>query len=281
MDEASTSRPAARAETLRAAGAGTREQVLRRIVENGPITAAQIAEDLELTPAAVRRHLTALEEEQFIAGSEANISGRGRGRPARVYVVTDAAHRSLDAAYDDIARAALRFLSTRLGPEAVEEFAAQRAADLVATLAPQVEKAGPDPISRAVALAEALTDAGFAATARSVQGPVPAGSTSDDVATAGVQLCQGHCPVQTVAAEYQSLCDAEAAAFADLLGVHVQRLSTLAGGGHVCTTFVPAIRVHRSSGADVCRTSTPRAVRAHGSRTHSNHEIKDDERTPR
>ena len=56
---------------------------------------------------------------------------------------------------------------------------------------------------------------------------------------AQVQLCQGHCPVQHVAAEFPEFCDAETEAFSELLGVHVQRLATLAQGDHVCTTFVP------------------------------------------
>jgi predicted ArsR family transcriptional regulator len=45
--------------------------------------------------------------------------------------------------------------------------------------------------------------------------------------------------VQQVATEFPQLCEAETAAFSRLLGVHVQRLSTLAGGGHVCTTSIP------------------------------------------
>ena len=60
----------------------------------------------------------------------------------------------------------------------------------------------------------------------------------DDVVV-GLQLCQGHCPVQHVAAEFPELCEAETDAFSRLLGVHVQRLATLAQGDHVCTTFVP------------------------------------------
>jgi predicted ArsR family transcriptional regulator len=45
--------------------------------------------------------------------------------------------------------------------------------------------------------------------------------------------------VQDVAHEFPQLCEAEARAFSRMLGVHVQRLSTLAGGGHVCTTNIP------------------------------------------
>jgi hypothetical protein len=45
--------------------------------------------------------------------------------------------------------------------------------------------------------------------------------------------------VQHVAAEFPQFCEAETEAFSRLLGVHVQRLATLAHGDHVCTTFVP------------------------------------------
>jgi predicted ArsR family transcriptional regulator len=62
--------------------------------------------------------------------------------------------------------------------------------------------------------------------------------------------------VQHVAARFPQLCDAETEVFSRLLGVHVQRLATLAGGAHVCTTHVPA----RTTTADQTSTtsSTPR-----------------------
>ena len=45
--------------------------------------------------------------------------------------------------------------------------------------------------------------------------------------------------MQDAAREFPQFCDAETDAFSRLLGVHVQRLATLAHGDHVCTTFVP------------------------------------------
>jgi hypothetical protein len=42
-----------------------------------------------------------------------------------------------------------------------------------------------------------------------------------------------------VAREFPQLCVAETEAFSRLLGVHVQRLATLAHGEHVCTTHIP------------------------------------------
>ena len=75
----------------------------------------------------------------------------------------------------------------------------------------------------------ALTSEGYAASAHKV------GS--------GDQLCQHHCPVAHVAAEFPQLCEAETKAFERLLGTHVQRLATIARGDAVCTTHIPSTSV--------------------------------------
>jgi predicted ArsR family transcriptional regulator len=146
-------------------------------------------------------------------------------------VLTDAGHAAMTTAYDDLATSALRFLAEREGRAAVEAFAQARVADLERRYAPTMAAAGDDVRSRADALAEALSSDGYAASTRPVATGTPAAAT---------QLCQGHCPVQHVAKEFPELCEAETEAFSRLLGVHVQRLATLAHGEHVCTTHVPA-----------------------------------------
>lgn len=68
----------------------TRQRVARSILDNGPSTAAALAERLELTPAAVRRHLDQLLEEGAVEAREPrSLTGRGRGRPAKVFVLTE------------------------------------------------------------------------------------------------------------------------------------------------------------------------------------------------
>ena len=61
-----------------------------------------------------------------------------------------------------------------------------------------------------------------------------------------MQLCQHHCPVAHVAAEFPALCDAETAVISRLLGTHVQRLATLAHGDGVCTTHIPTTHIPNS-----------------------------------
>jgi predicted ArsR family transcriptional regulator len=220
-----------------ATDSGTRERVCREVLARGPVTASELADLLGVTPAAVRRHLDLLVADGLATtwdGDAPAAHRRGRGRPARRFVLTDAGHAAMATAYDDLAAAALQFLSEVAGEDAVRRFATTRAGSLAARYGPAVDAAGADPQDRAGALAGALSMDGYAATTR----PSPTGAASSK--DAGVQLCQGHCPVQHVAERFPQLCEAETAAFSELLGVHVQRLATLAGGAHVCTTHVPA-----------------------------------------
>lgn len=230
------------------ADGSTRTKVLRVVSAQGPISAADIAAALQLTPAAVRRHVDALLEQGAIVEHEQRTAGpRGRGRPARSYVISPAGHQALDAGYDSLAAQALRFLAAEGGHDAVARFAHLRAAGLAERYAGHVESQL-DPRSRTTALVAALTGDGYAATAR----PVALGPEGG---LHGIQLCQGHCPVQHVAEEFPELCEAETEVFSKLIGAHVQRLATLAGGDHVCTTFVPLAAVSQAAASDTSDTS--------------------------
>ncbi|ACQ80592.1 putative transcriptional regulator [Beutenbergia cavernae DSM 12333] len=209
--------------------ASTRERVRDLVLQRGPIEAARLADLLDLTPAGVRRHLGALEASGQIAVQAPPASAhRGRGRPPKRYVAALAAHDARPDASSDLAADLLRYLTVVAGPDALDRFADQREAELERRYAPIVEAAGHDVDARTRALAAALTDDGYAASSR----PLPS--------LLALQLCQGHCPVQQVAAQFPQLCEAETRAFARLLGTHVQRLATIASGHHACTTHVPA-----------------------------------------
>jgi len=227
----------------------TRGQVARLILELGPCTAATIGGRLGLTPAAIRRHLDNLIADGMIETRTARTYGnRGRGRPAKVFVITDAGRSAFEHAYDDLATSALRFLERTYGPQAVAEFARQQVAETERRYLPVVAQAS-DLTARVHALADALSVDGYAAAA----GPAPAiGAGMIGTATAGnkgtaasaepmdngAQICQHHCPVAHVAAEFPQLCEAETEAFGRLLGTPVRRLATIAHGDGICTTHV-------------------------------------------
>jgi predicted ArsR family transcriptional regulator len=192
---------------------------------NGPSTAAALAERLQLTPAAVRRHLDHLAAEGTVESRDQKVYGtRGRGRPAKVFALTESGRDSFDQQYDDLAVQAMRFLAETQGEDAVVEFARRRVAFVGRDYA-AITEIDPD-LSPAEALAKVFTQNGYAASVR-------------DLPVVGEQLCQQHCPVSHVAHEFPQLCEAETEAIASVLGTHVQRLATIAHGDGVCTTCIP------------------------------------------
>jgi predicted ArsR family transcriptional regulator len=202
----------------------TRDRVARLLLELGPSTAATLGDRLGLSQTAIRRHLDAMVEGGILTSRDQRSYGpRGRGRPARVFALTDAGHAAGPSSYDDLAASALRFLAASAGEGAVADFAAARASEMEHRLRDVV---GDLPLDqRPEALAEALSADGYSAGVSRVP--------------TGAQLCQHHCPVQHVAEQFPQLCEAETAMLSSLLGTHVQRLATIAHGDGVCTTHIP------------------------------------------
>jgi len=217
---------------------GTRGRIARLILENGPATAAGLSARLGLTPAAVRRHLDNLLADGMIEARMARSYGsRGRGRPAKVFAITDAGRSAFEHGYDDLASSALQFLAELAGPGAVAQFARRQVAELERRYRPAVEAAPPG--ERVQALAAALSADGYAACVSVA--PVPAREEHrGGEHQRGEQLCQHHCPVAHVAEQYPELCEAETEAFGRLLGTPVRRLATIAHGEGICTTHVTA-----------------------------------------
>ncbi|SNX95948.1 Predicted transcriptional regulator, ArsR family [Geodermatophilus sabuli] len=222
-----SSRPSASADDGR-----TRHRVTALLLEHGPQTATELAGRLGISPTAVRRHLDALvatgRVEERLGGGPAR---RGRGRPARLFHLTDAGRSDFPHAYDDLALTALRYVAASGGPDAVRAVAEAQLSGLEQRCSTAVEHAAATgTVDRAQVLATALTAEGYAASASAI--------------SSGGQLCQHHCPVAHVAAEFPQLCEAETAVIGRLVGTHVQRLATIAHGDGVCTTHIPGpIRV--------------------------------------
>ncbi len=219
---------------------GTRDRLLSLLLELGPSTTSALAERLALSNAGVRRHLDALLAEGTVVRREPRLPVlRGRGRPASVWALSEAGHEAGPSAYDDLAAGALRFLAEQGGQDAVEAFARTRATEIEDRYRDRLDTVRA--AERPAALADALSADGYAA------------ATSDQ--GVGVQLCQHHCPVRSVAEQFPQLCDAETAAIGRLLGVHVQRLATIAHGDGVCTTYIPG---PTRTTSDVPHTSSTR-----------------------
>ena len=241
MKNAGTLTAPDRATTGQVGDGRTRDRVSELLLAHGAATAAEIGAELGLSPAAIRRHLDAMLAEGDVVAGDARVRGhRGRGRPARVFQLTDQGRaRCGRHTYDDIAAAALRWISRYQGDHAVAAFAAEQVARLEQRCRVAMAGAGEDPLARAEALAGALTSEGYAASASAI--------------ASGGQLCQHHCPVAHVAAEFPQLCEAETQVISRLIGIHVQRLATIAHGDGVCTTHIPDPRRRAAAPAGAAR----------------------------
>jgi predicted ArsR family transcriptional regulator len=135
--------------------------------------------------------------------------------------MTDAGRQKFEHSYDDLAVAALKFMSAQSGEHLVKAFAQSRADDIERKASVALAKRN----RKSEALATFLSEQGYAASIES--------------RPMGEQLCQHHCPIAHVAAEFPQLCEAETETFSRLLGTHVQRLATIAHGDGVCTTYIP------------------------------------------
>ena len=202
----------------------TRDAIARSILENGPSTASTLSERLALTPAGIRRHLELLVADGILEARDPRVgTSRGRGRPSKVFLMTDEGRSQFEHSYDDLAVAALKFMAAHSGDHLVNAFAESRAEDIERKATPYLAKRA----KKIDALATFLTEQGYAA--------------SVEKRGTGEEICQHHCPIAHVAAQYPQLCEAETQAFSRLLGTHVQRLATIAHGDGVCTTYIPQL----------------------------------------
>lgn len=208
------------------------ERVARSLGSVGPGTAADLAGRMGTSDVAVRKALGALVEAGLVEASERPPFGPAptgrRGRPALTYHLTQAGHRLCAGGQEDLALQALDFVARTQGEQGVRAFAQERARAIVH---PALAGAA---VADVAALVSTLTEAGYSAEI--------AGKTE-----ATVQLCQHSCPVSEAAAAYPQICQAETDVIAEVLGVNVTRLATIAHGDGVCTAVVSMPSSDRSS----------------------------------
>lgn len=193
------------------------------MLAHGPMTVAELANELGLSAAGVRKQLDLLGIEDLVAGHEAAPFGplgstdRGRGRPAKVFALTAKGRGAFEGAYESVAIEAIALLKEIGGEQAVREL--------------MLRRLGTDlPSDDLDVVANWLSEHGYEAQAL----PAPFGD--------GMQLCQRNCPVGHAAAAYPELCEAESDLLSERLGRPVTRLSTMSSGADICTLHVSARR---------------------------------------
>lgn len=207
-----------------------RERVAREILTQGPISASDLAKTFKVSDVAMRRLLDALVAAELIQGYQEAPYGpakpKGRGRPARVFSVTDKARDYFESDYDKIANEAVEYIYQIAGKVGIQKFAALRASKIAQKISKFIKTS--NSLEKKVSiLSEQLGREGYLASVQDAMGP-----------TQTLLLCQHHCPIGHVAIEHPEFCEAETAMFSNLLGVSVTRLSTMATGSEVCTSLI-------------------------------------------
>lgn len=204
----------------------TRRNIMRALLTDGPITAGDLGEKLGLSAAGVRRHLDILIDEGLAQAQvpKPRRGMRSRGRPAKVFTLTDSGRDHFGHSYDNVAMLALAALKESGGREAVLQLARDRMKRIIHDVGHAEDNA--DSVAEtAEELAHAFDEHGYAATVKKAPG--------------GVQICQHHCPVSHLVEDFPELCEAEHEVIAELTGLHVQPLASIADGHGVCTTNIP------------------------------------------
>ena len=182
------------------------------------MTADTLANELEISPVAVRQHLAALEAEGLVKTS---VERRGLGRPVHRYSVTDGGDETFPRSYDRVANELLDELRLSGGEAAVDAVFAARSERLqTATLVRIHGKSLPD---RVVEAARIQSEYGFMAEAR---------KDGDDLL-----LVEHNCAICKLAKQNRSACKHELEMIQRMMGdgAQVVRERYILEGDATCT----------------------------------------------
>lgn len=196
----------------------TKTRLLELVKRHGAQTAQDLAQGLEISVPAARRHLCDLQEQGLVEARTERPGGRGR--PQHVYALTERGEAAFPKTYSSLCVDVLRHIETLFGSEALLKVLDARNTEIAGRF--RSEMAGDLPLGERVQnLVRRLNEHGFDASAvQDGQGQWT--------------FTQHNCPNLTVARQYSQLCSAEMTLYGDLLGVPVTRETRIACGQGSC-----------------------------------------------
>lgn len=196
----------------------TKTRLLELVKRHGAQTAQDLAQALEISVPAARRHLCDLQEQGLVEARTERPGGRGR--PQHVYALTERGEAAFPKTYSSLCVDVLRHIESLFGGEALLKVLDARNAEIAGRF--RSELAGDLPLGERVQnLVRRLNEHGFDASA-----------VQDE--RGQWTFTQHNCPNLTVARQYSQLCSAEITLYGDLLGVPVTRETRIACGQGSC-----------------------------------------------
>src|SRR5690625_4301060 len=96
----------------------TRREILLHLKRMTALGVRELSEALNLTPMAVRQHLAALERQNRVESDD--VKG-ARGRPRRMYRLTDRGHDLFPSSYHDLALSLLEEVELSAGEQKLDQ----------------------------------------------------------------------------------------------------------------------------------------------------------------
>jgi predicted ArsR family transcriptional regulator len=200
----------------------TRNQILHMLKIKGSMTVGEMAEELEITEMAVRRHLNTLERDNLI---KSRLLRQAMGRPTNVYSLSEEADNMFPKNYQDLTLEFLSDIEQLQGAAMVEalfKLRQQRQENLYRDIVPSDS----DFEKKLEALAKMQNDKGYMV------------ELKKDEKTGKYFFIESNCPISTVAKEYNYACNCEKTLFENVLNAQVEQEQCMATGGDNCVYVI-------------------------------------------
>jgi DeoR family suf operon transcriptional repressor len=201
----------------------TKHEILEQLLKQGQATAHDLAEHLDISPQAVRRHLKDLEAEALI---EHHAIQEGMGRPNHLYQLSRKGRDRFPAQYDEFAISLLDTLTETVGREQVGSILQKQWKRKAKEYR---ERLGSQPLADRVAtLVELRRAEGYMAEWYRA-------SSVDDQTEPRFVITEYNCAISQIAESFPLVCDHELQMFQEALeGCSVERTHWLVNGEHRC-----------------------------------------------
>ncbi len=202
----------------------TKQDILQWLLKQGQATAHDLAEQLQVSPQAIRRHLKDLETEGLILHQAIQV---GMGRPNYVYTLSREGRHQFPDRHDEFAVSLLDTLAETVGPDQVGSILRKQWERKALEYRQQLGSGSlKERVERLVQI-------------RRAEGYMAEYYPVDEK---GVQIAQGdryilteyNCAISQIAESYPSVCGHELEMFAIALDCRVERTHWLVEGEHRC-----------------------------------------------
>lgn len=212
-----------------------KDQILYLLKTQGAQTAATLAQQLQVSPMAIRQHLQHFKAENWVTYSEER---RPKGRPVKLWQLTTQSTDRFPDRHADLMVDLLRGITTVFGPQGLEQLIAERRWRQIetyrTTLISQIPEG--DWQRQVQGLAQLRTQEGYMAEVI-------------EQADGTLVLAENHCPICVAAQTCPQLCRAELETFQAVLGsnVTIERVEHILQGDRRCAYQISCAHQIRES----------------------------------